>query len=210
MTQELIILSFTAVSIGFVHTLLGPDHYLPFIALAKARNWALGKTLSITALCGLGHVFSSVVLGMLGVALGWAVTSLEIFESTRGEIAAWLLIIFGLLYFIWGIKKAVQNKPHSHPVKSTTFWAIFIIFIFGPCEPLIPLLMYPAAQQSWLNLLIITALFSIATITTMMSMVVISLSSIKLFKFKFLHRYAHALAGFIIFACGMSMQFLGL
>lgn len=210
MTQELLLLSSAAIAIGFTHTLFGPDHYLPFIALSKARKWNLGKTLCITFLCGLGHVLSSVILGLLGVTLGWAVVGLEIFESTRGEIAAWLLIIFGLLYFIWGMKKAFQNKPHSHEVKATTFWALFIIFIFGPCEPLIPLLMYPAAQQSWLNLIIITGLFSLVTITTMMSMVVISLSSIKLFKFQFLHRYAHALAGFIIFSCGMSMQFLGL
>ena len=36
MNNSLALLSVTAISIGFIHTLLGPDHYLPFIVLSKA------------------------------------------------------------------------------------------------------------------------------------------------------------------------------
>ena len=46
----------TAVSIGFLHTLIGVDHSLPFVAIGKARSWTLSKTLGLTAICGLGHV----------------------------------------------------------------------------------------------------------------------------------------------------------
>ncbi len=42
----------------------------------------------ITLLCGLGHIGSSVVLGLIGVALGLAVNKLEIVESVRGNLAA--------------------------------------------------------------------------------------------------------------------------
>jgi hypothetical protein len=49
MNQELGILLITAVSIEFFHTLFGPDHYVPFIAMSKARNWS---TLKTTILCG--------------------------------------------------------------------------------------------------------------------------------------------------------------
>ena len=30
-----------------------------------------------------------------------------------------------------------------------TAWTLFTIFVFGPCEPLIPLLLYPAARSAW-------------------------------------------------------------
>lgn len=56
MQTELNILLATAASLGVVHTALGPDHYLPFIALSKSRNWSVFKTARVTALCGLGHV----------------------------------------------------------------------------------------------------------------------------------------------------------
>jgi len=62
MDNSMILLSVTAVSLGFLHTLLGPDHYLPFIVLSEARKWTVKKTMLITFFCGLGHVGSSVIL----------------------------------------------------------------------------------------------------------------------------------------------------
>ena len=69
----LAVIAGTAASIGFLHTLLGPDHYVPFIALAQSGRWALRKTALVTFLCGVGHVGSSVALGFAGIALGSAV-----------------------------------------------------------------------------------------------------------------------------------------
>ena len=68
--KELALLLGTAVTIGFVHTVLGPDHYLPFIVMAKSGRWSAAKTAVVTALCGVGHIASSVALGLIGIALG--------------------------------------------------------------------------------------------------------------------------------------------
>jgi len=114
MNAELSALVITAASIGFLHTLLGPDHYLPFIMMSWARKWSRTKTMVITFLCGLGHIASSIVLGMIGVSLGIAVKKLELIESSRGNVAAWLLIAFGLAYLVWGLRRAYKNKPHVH------------------------------------------------------------------------------------------------
>lgn len=114
MTAELSALVITAASIGFLHTVLGPDHYLPFIMMSWARKWSRVKTIIITFLCGLGHIASSVVLGLIGVSMGLAVKKLELIESSRGNIAAWLLIAFGLAYLVWGLRRAYRNRPHIH------------------------------------------------------------------------------------------------
>lgn len=236
MSQEIALLAITAASLGVIHTLLGPDHYIPFIAMSKARNWSIKKTSLITIACGVGHVLSSVVIGMIGIALGIAVGELEIIESARGEIAGWLLIGFGLAYLVWGLKKAFKNKPHTHvhihddgtihshththqhdhthvhneEKKSITPWMLFVIFVFGPCEALIPILMYPAATQSITGLILVTSVFGIATIATMISVVIISLKGLTFVKFSRVERYTHALAGGVILICGISMTFLGL
>jgi len=237
MHYELMSLLIAAASIGFIHTLLGPDHYLPFIVMSKSGNWSLRKTTLITFLCGLGHVISSVVLGIIGVAFGIAVAELEAVESFRGNIAAWALIAFGLVYFVWGVRQAVRNRPHQHPHahqkgirhghththnnahlhahidkenKDVTPWVLFAIFIFGPCEPLIPLLMYPAAKGSFWSLVFVTAVFGVVTIVTMMSVVLISAFGMRFIPVSSLERYAHALSGAAIFFCGVSIQFLGL
>ncbi|MBN2543249.1 sulfite exporter TauE/SafE family protein [bacterium] len=237
LTNEIIILLVTAASIGFFHTLFGPDHYLPFIVISKARSWSIGKTALITFLCGLGHVGSSVVLGFIGVALGLAVHKIEIFEGVRGSIAAWVLMAFGLVYFIWGVRRAIKSKPHSHlhthsdgtshahdhshfkehshihaeeGKTNITPWALFIIFVLGPCEPLIPLLMYPAAQSNVGGLILVTAVFSAVTIATMMSIVIVVSMGLNVLPMGKLERYASAMAGAAIFLSGAAIQFLGL
>ncbi len=227
----------TAATIGVMHTLLGPDHYLPFVAMAKARDWSKTRTVTITVLCGAGHVFGSVVIGMLGVALGWAVGSMEVFEALRGELAAWALIGFGLAYGTWGVWRAIKRRPHthrhvhadgtvhSHPHShednhahvhdqedrtNITPWILFTIFVLGPCEPLIPLLMIPAAEHSWWGLLMVAGVFGIATIVTMTTMALALIWGLDFIPFRGLERWSHALAGLAIFLSGAAIRWLGL
>lgn len=236
MSRELIVLICTAASIGLLHTLFGPDHYLPFIVMSRSGKWSLNKTILVTTLCGIGHVFSSVLLGIIGISVGIAVTKLEVLESFRGNLAAWGLITFGLLYLVWGIRRAWRNKPHEHPhphqdgenhshlhAHSKTHvhphvdentritpWVLFVIFVFGPCEPLIPLLMYPAATNSSWGVVLVTGTFGVVTIGTMLGIVLISSFGISYIPITRLERYSHALAGLAILLCGLSIQFLGL
>jgi sulfite exporter TauE/SafE len=236
MSMEIAVLGATAASLGFIHTLLGPDHYIPFVAMARARAWSVSKTAVVTLLCGAGHILSSVVLGLVGVAFGIGVTKLEALEGIRGNIAGWLLVGFGFTYLIWGIHKAVRNKPHSHGHvhddltlhahghshvgdhthvhdehgKNITPWVLFTIFIFGPCEPLIPIVMYPAAKHSMTGLLLVTAVFGVVTILTMLGVVFASLWGMSFVRMGRAERYAHALAGASILVCGIAVQFLGL
>ncbi|MBN1531729.1 MAG: hypothetical protein JXA20_03620 [Spirochaetes bacterium] len=58
-----------AAGLGFIHTVTGPDHYVPFTVMARAENWSLAKTADDTVACGLGHVGSSVVLCVLAIVL---------------------------------------------------------------------------------------------------------------------------------------------
>jgi nickel/cobalt transporter (NicO) family protein len=236
MTSELTILAATAASIGFVHTITGPDHYLPFIVIGRARGWRLRRTLLTAAVCGVGHVAGSVVLGLVGIGLGVAVGRLEIIEGIRGDLAAWLLISFGLIYSAWGVRQAVRNRPHSHKhlhadgtshdhdhhhhhehshvheakKSSLTPWALFVIFVLGPCEPLIPILMYPAARANVGGLILVTAIFAVVTIATMVGMVYLAERGIAMLPLKKLERYAHLMAGLAIFSSGLAIRFLGL
>ena len=248
MTHELAILTVTAASIGLVHTLLGPDHYLPFVVLARARDWTMLRTAVVTLACGAGHVASSVVLGSVGIALGLAVSRLRWIESFRGEIAGWLLTGFGLAYMAWGLRRAHRPRPHLHvhrhedgavhahhhghttetahirddpgsfphghahgspEAPSLTPWVLFLIFVLGPCEPLIPLLMYPAASESTLGVVLVAATFGLVTVATMLAVVLLLVQGARRLPFRGLERYSHALAGLAIFACGIAIH-LGL
>jgi len=216
MTQELGALLTTAALIGFIHTVLGPDHYVPFVAMARARNWSRPKTIIITIWCGIGHVLSSVVIGLIGIAIGISVTSLESVEAIRGDLAAWALTAFGLVYFVWGLRRAMRHRRHdlieghTHEKQgSITPWILFTVFVLGPCEPLIPILMYPAAQQSFNGVILVVLVFSLVTIATMVASVLMLSAGLTLVPFHKLEMYSHALAGFALLLCGVAIQ-LGL
>lgn len=236
MNDAITLLSVTAISIGFVHTILGPDHYLPFIVLSEAKKWTLKKTMFITFICGLGHVLSSVVLGLIGIAAGISINKLVNVESFRGNIAAWLFIAFGLVYMVVSIRNLIKNRKHSHShfhisgenhshehdhqrdhthvhdtdVVRTTPWILFLIFIFGPCEPLIPIVMYPAAENNISGAIMVSLLFSFVTIATMMSIVLAFKMGLSRINLKPVEKYSHLFAGTMIFLSGIAIQFLGL
>src|SRR5690349_13084779 len=114
MQAELEILILTAITIACLHTLTGPDHYVPFIALSKTRGWSFSKTLLWTMACGCGHVWSSVLLALGGAAIGWSISKVSWIENIRGGIAGWILLLFGIIYGIWGLMRAYQDKSHKH------------------------------------------------------------------------------------------------
>jgi nickel/cobalt exporter len=236
MSQELTILIGAAATIGFVHTLLGPDHYLPFIVISGARGWSRKRTLWITVLCGIGHVLGSVLLGFLGIGAGIALMRLEVFESVRGDVAAWLLMAFGFTYMVWGLHRALRKRPHthqhahgdgllhSHPHthlgrhthiheisgRSVTPWVLFLIFVFGPCEPLIPILMFPAARGSIASVALVAGVFGVVTVLTMTATVMAAHYGLSKIRVRALERFGHALAGFAILLSGGAIAFLGL
>jgi len=236
MEGSTLLLAGTAVTIGFIHTIVGPDHYIPFIVMGEARRWTIRRTMIITFLCGLGHVLSSVIVGFIGIGAGISLSKLEFFESFRGNIAAWLLIAFGLVYMLISLRSLYRKKKHVHAhhhtdgtdhehehghfsghahihlenKKNMTPWILFLIFVLGPCEPLIPLVMYPAAENNFHGVIIVSLLFSIVTIATMMSVVLAFRLGLSHINLRPLERYVNVIAGATILISGLAIQFLGL
>jgi ABC-type nickel/cobalt efflux system permease component RcnA len=198
-----------------------------------------------------------VVLGLTGIAFGLSLARLEAFEASRGSLAAWGLILFGLAYAVWGLRRAVRGHTHTHvhvhangtlhthehrhekehlhahaaaasgvdgenlghtasaSGARMTPWVLFVIFLFGPCEALIPLLMFPAATESVGALLLVTLTFGATTVATMLGAVLIGTEGLRWASFersplRRLAPYGHLAAGVTVLLCGVAIQFLGL
>jgi len=70
--------------------------------------------------------------------------------------------------------------------------------------------MYPAARHNLFGVALVTAAFGLTTILTMLSLISLASWGLSFFSLGRLERYAHALAGAMIFVSGLSVQFLGL
>jgi sulfite exporter TauE/SafE len=222
----------TAITISCLHTVTGPDHYVPFIALSKSKKWSVNKTIFWTLICGIGHVGSSVVLGLAGIAFGWSLSKLTWFENVRGGISGWAMLLLGLSYTAYAFIQLKQNRLHRHfdvyedgsmyvfehqhegvvypqQKRRVTPWVMFIVFVLGPCEPLIPLLSFPAAQHSMHGIAILITVFTLFTLLTMVTMVLLGYYGISLFQTQKLEKYMNVIAGTTVSICGIGMLFLG-
>ncbi|MEN3038084.1 MAG: hypothetical protein ABDI07_02850 [Candidatus Kryptonium sp.] len=200
-------------TIAFFHA-LAPDHWLPFVAIARARKWSIRKLAFVSFVAGIGHVASSVLLGFIGLFIGMELSKLEGIEAIRADVGLWLLIGFGIAYAVWGLKHI--RHPHKHEIvdeeiltkKVVTVWTLYALFILGPCEPLIPLI-FASLKFKTAGVLTITVIFSVITWIMMVGQALLGYFGIRLINLEKIERYSHTLAGVVIFLTGVFLYFLG-
>ena len=159
-----VLLALTAGGTGCLHTLLGPDHYVPIIALARLRRWSPRRAALSTVAFGLAHCLATVALlaaiGGPAVALaGW-----------RSDVAGSLLLGGGLLLTGWtwrrrGSRPATPEAGAGWPV------LLSVAFIVGPCEWLAPAALAAFGTHGYAGMAVIVAAFTAATVLTMLAAV---------------------------------------
>lgn len=197
-----------------LHTIMGPDHYLPFIAIGKSRGYSLKKTLLWTFICGISHIASALLIALAFIYFShWLNRENFVWlENNRGNIAAYALIGLGAAYLLWALRRRWQHRhniTHQHlpqPGRSQNIsvWVLFIIFVLGPCEALLPILTASSVLGAS-AVISSTVIFSVATIATMMLAVTLGILGINALRFKRLEAYAHEIAGGTIMACGLAI-----
>ena len=202
----------TTASLAIIHTFLGVDHTLPFVALARTREWSLTRTLFVTLLCGVGHVASSVVIGMVGIGLGITTESMLWLESIRGELYASLLLGFGFAYAARALWRRFHSPAPSQQraLHGVTPWASFIIFVLGPCEPLIPLMVVPGMQGDWLGVAAVIGVFGLLTIAVMMATVAAAYRGVGFITSYGFWPHGDVAAGLVVAASGAAVLWFGL
>ncbi len=203
-----------AAAVGSMHT-IAPDHWAPFIAVSRAQHWSMKRTALTTMLCGFGHVTSSVILGLLALFLG--LQALQAFGQRMESVAGILLIGFGVVYGMWGLRHAVGAKLHGHshahydhvhtPAKITAL-SLFLLFCADPCVAVMPLMFAAAPLGAWKTAIVVVA-YEVCTIGTMVALVLPGVAGAKMLRASWVDRYSHAVAGAVIAVVGTVVVALG-
>jgi nickel/cobalt transporter (NicO) family protein len=208
-------LALAAVTVGSLHA-LAPDHWIPFAALARAQRWPAGRTARITIACGFGHVTVSALLGLGGLFFGLRV--MEALGRRMEALAGILLVGFGLGYAVWGLRRAAGRRLHGHAhthydhvhdASKTTAWSLFLLFSADPCIAVIPLL-FAAAPLGAARTAGIVLLYELATLATMVALVLPARAGARVLRTSWLDRYGDAAAGAVIAAAGIVVAAAGL
>ena len=93
--------------------------------------------------------------------------------------------------------------------RGLTPWALFVVLALGPCEPLIPLMVVPALDQSWGALVAVVGVFTLLTVGTMAGVVALGFHGLAQVPTGRLVRYADVAAGLVVAASGGAVLWLG-
>ena len=106
--------------LAVTHT-INPDHWFPFVMVGRANKWRLSWVLGLATLAGIGHVGTSVLIGLFGVfAEKGASKEIATFLENSTPI---LLMIFGFAYAAYSLyQQRVGVHGHSHGIPFINKW----------------------------------------------------------------------------------------
>lgn len=155
-------------------------------------------------------------MGLLALFL-----SLQIFEvlGRRLEAAGGVLLIaFGIVYGAWGLRRAAGTHLHGHAhvhydhvhdADRASALSLFLLFSADPCVAVIPLIV-ASAPLGPARVLGIVVVYEVATLATMVALVLPARAAARAAKGAWLNRYGDAAAGGLIAATGVIVTVLGL
>jgi ABC-type nickel/cobalt efflux system permease component RcnA len=113
MTGSLLIA--TVGTVGVLHTLV-PDHWAPIVVLGRQQGWSISRTVRAAIIAALGHVTSTLALGVVLWAVGASLAAR--YGHAVSLVAALAMIVFGAWIAYQGWKEMreahAEGVAHSH------------------------------------------------------------------------------------------------
>ena len=226
----------TGFTVAFFHAAI-PTHWLPFVLVARARNWSRPKTLAVAVFAGLGHV---ALTSLLGLAIAWFGFQLdEHLGHSFTWIAGAVLILMGI-YYGWrqisgrGIcHHAVPGGHHhateacgqeteqshlEHELKDSDLvsarrsdWAaiggLFFMLTLSPCEGFLPVYL-SGVKFGWYGFVVLSLILAVGALAGMILFTWLALVGLGRFKLERFERWEAGLLGGLFCVLGLLVVML--
>jgi putative Mn2+ efflux pump MntP len=211
-----------AILLSVVHALI-PNHWIPYVLISRSEKWSTATSLRVTAVGGFAHTLSTVIIGILIGLLGYQLNNL--IESISSFYAPVILISFGLIYVIIGIKNLLTHS-HSHhhhhehieedkikELSKKSFTAITLslstAMFFSPCIE-IEAYYFTAGTYGWMGIAALSLVYVFMTVAGMLILVSAGRKSLNALdnKMHFLEHYEKLITGSILVILGIISYFI--
>jgi len=117
--DPLLVLVLTTITTAVFHTLI-PDHWLPFVLVARTEGWGTRRTAVMTAGSAILHVVLSVGLGLAAFWASSGAAAVAGLGASIGRISSAVMVLFGASYAAWfffegGHHHSFGVHPHHAP-----------------------------------------------------------------------------------------------
>lgn len=196
----------TGLTVAGLHAAL-PTHWLPFVLAGRRQGWSGGKTLTITALAGGGHVLFTVVLGLAIAAFGIAADHWigGIFPYLAGAV----LIVFGMIY-LTGSGHGHDHAPAldakmDRPLSDrAVIVALVMALTLSPCEGFLPVFV-AGVKFGWLGFAVLCAVLGVATLAGMLLLTWLAVTGMRHLEFEWLDHNEGRVAGSLLVLLGIAI-----
>ncbi|WP_071521711.1 hypothetical protein [Neomoorella thermoacetica] len=216
----------TAAAAAAAHTLL-PDHWLPYVLTARARQMPHGRTIVMAVAGAITHLFSTVIIGLVFALAGESAAV----RATWGLDRLIGLVVVGLgLYFLWrgwpgkgqrhehrevgyshmhdhlqeglGHRHNCQEEEHTHTHGWGSDYTLGAILGVRPCVEAIPIFLAASTQGVFSSLAAIGA-WVVVTVVSMVGIVWLSVRGLETLRFAWLEQYGELISGAVIPTLGV-------
>src|ERR1043165_7916811 len=182
-----------SILLSLLHAII-PNHWLPILAIGRKEHWSLREILSITAVAGLSHVASTLLIGWTLVFFGWEVS--KNFEGITPYIAPSVLIFIGIIFIYRHHKHKhfhVADQRHQNS-KSKMIATLSLAMFFSPCLEIEAFFLAASSQGVWWTALMSTV-YAVVTLSGMLIWVTIAFHGLNKFNWHKLEHKAGIIAG---------------
>src|SRR6478735_3308178 len=174
---------FTLVSgsllLSLLHAVI-PNHWLPILAIGKKENWSLREVLQITAISGLSHVTSTLLIGWGLAFFGWELS--QKYKSITPYIAPVVLIAIGAVFIYRHHRHKhfhVADQQHQNS-KFKMIASLSLAMFFSPCLEVEAYFLAAGVESFWWTVLL-SAIYFFVTLLGMFIWVTIAYRGLKKF-----------------------------
>ncbi len=182
------------------------------VAIGRTEKWNTKETLGVTAITGIAHTLSTLLIGIIIGVLGYELSSVYAFITKI--IAPLILIILGLIYLIIDRKENLRHSHHHHHIdeseilkkevrsKTALISSLAVAMFFSPCIE-IEAYYFTASKIGWTGISIVSIVYFSITVIGMLLLVYLGLKGIKKINFHFMEHHEKLVTGIVLILLGI-------
>jgi nickel/cobalt transporter (NicO) family protein len=186
-----------------------PNHWLPLIAIGKTEKWTTRETMLATAITGLSHTLSTVMIGIIVGFIGYKLAGS--YQLISGTIAPTILVLIGLVYIVLHFRHSHHDHEHSHShnksympnkPKLALLLSLSIAMFLTPCVEL-EAYYFQAGTIGWAGILIVSVVYTLTTVILMLVLVYLGKEGISKFRSHYLEHHEKLVTGVVLIVLGL-------
>jgi len=198
-----------SILLSLIHAMI-PNHWLPVVAIGKAEKWTQRETLFVTAISGLAHTLSTVLVGIIIGIIGISLT--RSYTIISEKIAPSLLILIGIIYLAIDLRhhhshNTIVTDKSKNRAKRAIITSLALTMFLSPCLE-IEAYYLQAAGAGWTGILMVSVVYIFITVAGMLLLVYLAGKGVRAIQSHFLDHHEKLLSGIVLMLLGIVAFFV--